>query len=75
MPWLHGADGDRDLAGDDPDPRGEAGDPEVLAHVATTSVTSSSPARTARSASSSCAVGTPQTAITASPMNFSTVPP
>ncbi len=36
---------------------------------------SSSPARTARSASSSMAVGTPQTAITASPMNFSTVPP
>jgi hypothetical protein len=35
----------------------------------------SSPARTARSASSSCATGTPQTAITASPMNFSIVPP
>ena len=32
-------------------------------------------ARTARSASSSCAAGTPNTAITASPMNFSTVPP
>ena len=32
-------------------------------------------ARTARSASSSWAVGAPQTAITASPMNFSTVPP
>jgi hypothetical protein len=37
--------------------------------------TRSRPARTARSASSSWAVGTPQTAITASPMNFSTVPP
>jgi hypothetical protein len=37
--------------------------------------TSSSPARTARSASSSWATGTPHTAITASPMNFSTVPP
>ena len=37
--------------------------------------TKSSAARTARSASSSCAVGVPQTAITASPMNFSTVPP
>ena len=32
-------------------------------------------ARTARSASSSRIVGTPKTAITASPMNFSTVPP
>ena len=32
-------------------------------------------ARTARSASSSCATGAPKTAITASPMNFSTVPP
>src|SRR6185503_1084380 len=37
--------------------------------------TSSSAARTARSASSSRATGAPQTAITASPMNFSTVPP
>ena len=33
------------------------------------------PARTARSASSSCATGAPNTAMTASPMNFSTVPP
>ena len=32
-------------------------------------------ARTARVGSSSCAVGTPNAAITASPMNFSTVPP
>jgi hypothetical protein len=32
-------------------------------------------ARTARSASSSWAVGTPNTATTASPANFSTVPP
>ncbi len=40
-----------------------------------TASTSSSPARTARSASSSRATGAPQTAITASPMNFSTVPP
>jgi hypothetical protein len=31
--------------------------------------------RQARSASSSCATGTPNTAITASPMNFSTEPP
>ena len=35
----------------------------------------SSAARTARSASSSWTVGTPKTAMTASPMNFSTVPP
>ena len=35
----------------------------------------SAAARTARSASSSCSVGTPNTAITASPMYFSTVPP
>jgi hypothetical protein len=32
-------------------------------------------ARTARSASSSCAVGMPNTAMTASPANFSTEPP
>ncbi len=42
---------------------------------AATTSTSSSPARTARSGSSSRATGVPQTAITASPMNFSTVPP
>jgi len=35
----------------------------------------STAARTARRASSSCTCGTPNTAITASPMNFSTVPP
>ena len=40
-----------------------------------TASTSSRPARTARSASSSWATGAPQTAMTASPMNFSTVPP
>jgi hypothetical protein len=34
-----------------------------------------SAARSARAGSSSCAVGTPNAAITASPMNFSTVPP
>ena len=34
-----------------------------------------SAARSARAGSSSCAIGTPNTAITASPMNFSTVPP
>ena len=42
---------------------------------AETAVTRSRAARTARSASSSVATGVPQTAITASPMNFSTVPP
>ena len=36
---------------------------------------SSTTARTARAASSSRTTGTPNTAITASPMNFSTVPP
>jgi hypothetical protein len=40
-----------------------------------TASTSSSPARTARSASSSWATGAPHSAITASPMNFSTIPP
>ncbi len=40
-----------------------------------TASTRSSAARTARPASSSRATGVPQTAITASPMNFSTVPP
>ena len=40
-----------------------------------TASTSSRLARTARSASFSRAIGTPQTAITASPMNFSIVPP
>ena len=35
----------------------------------------SAAARTARSASSSCSVGIPKTAMTASPMYFSTVPP
>ena len=43
--------------------------------MAPTASTRSSALRTARSASSSSAVGAPQTAMTASPMNFSTVPP
>ena len=42
---------------------------------AATAATSSTPARTARSASSSWATGAPHIAMTASPMNFSTVPP
>jgi hypothetical protein len=40
-----------------------------------TAATRSSPARTARSASPSAATGVPHTAITASPMNFSSTPP
>ena len=40
-----------------------------------TASTIASAARTARSGSSSCATGTPNAAITASPANFSTVPP
>jgi hypothetical protein len=40
-----------------------------------TAATRSSPARTARSASPSAATGVPQTAITASPINFSSTPP
>ena len=40
-----------------------------------TAATRSSPDRTARSASPSAATGVPHTAITASPMNFSTTPP
>ena len=40
-----------------------------------TASTRSRAARTARSGSSSRATGAPQTAITASPMNFSTLPP
>ena len=43
--------------------------------IAATAATSSSAARTASSASCSWATGAPHTAITASPMNFSTVPP
>ena len=42
---------------------------------AASSVRMSAAARTARSASSSWTTGMPKTAITASPMNFSTVPP
>ena len=40
-----------------------------------TAATRSSAARTARSASPSAAIGVPHTAMTASPMNFSTTPP
>ena len=57
-----------DLAGVDADPRLDARAPGSASRI-------SAAARHARSASSSCATGTPNTAITASPMNFSTVPP
>ena len=69
IPWLVAPDRDRGLAGEDPRPRLDGG-PNAL-----TASSSSRAARTARSASSSRATGAPQTAITASPMNFSTVPP
>ena len=45
------------------------------APMSLTRAVSSRAARTARSASSSCATGEPQSAITASPMNFSITPP
>ena len=66
---VRGADGHGRLAGQDPGARLDRRAEGVTAS------TRSRPARTARSASSSRAVGAPQTAITASPMNFSTVPP
>ena len=64
----------RDLTGDHPDPHRQPRDTQVSSPRAVTVATRSRPARTARSASSSCATGTPHTAITASPMNFSTAP-
>ena len=70
MPWPVAPRVDRRLAG-----QHAARAWTVLADRPRTASTSSSAARTARSASSSCATGVPQTAITASPMNFSTVPP
>ena len=69
-----GAEIDRRLAGEHRGAGTELRHPG-LAPNALTAATSSSAARTARSASSSCATGVPQTAITASPMNFSTTPP
>ena len=69
-----GADRDRRLAGEHAGARAQLRRVELVAERRT-AATRSSAARTARSASSSVAVGVPQTAITASPMNFSTVPP
>ena len=45
------------------------------AFISSTAWRTRSAARTARSGSSPCATGAPNTPITASPMNFSTVPP
>ena len=70
MPWLVGADRDGRLAGQDAGTRLDRRTERRARHRR-----ARAPARTARSASSSCAVGAPQTAMTASPMNFSTVPP
>ena len=68
-PLAHRTDRHRRLAGQYPRPGRER-------RVSSgTAATRSSAARTARSASSSFATGVPHTAITASPMNFSTVPP
>ena len=57
-----------------PDRAANPGTP-VSAPSCATALTRSSAARTARSASPSAATGVPHTAITASPMNFSTTPP
>ena len=48
---------------------------QLVALLVATQSRIASAARTARSGSSSCATGAPKSAITASPMNFSTVPP
>ena len=68
------AERDRCLPGEHTGSRAQIGRADLLPS-AETPETRSSAARTARSASSSCATGAPQTAMTASPMNFSTVPP
>ena len=57
------------------DARPELGEGMVAGDVVNTASRLQSAARTARSGSSSCATGAPKSAITASPMNFSTVPP
>ena len=67
---VRGAERDRRLAGQDAGARLDR-----RARASRTASTRSRPARTARSASSSWATGAPHTAMTASPMNFSTVPP
>ena len=54
--------------------RNRSGAPPIASNSSAAS-TIRNPARTARSGSSSCAAGTPNTPTTASPMNFSTTPP
>ena len=74
---AHAAGPDRDdrLAGLDSRPQTPGRRYPRAAPIRRTASTRSSAARTARSASSSWAIGVPHTAMTASPMNFSTVPP
>ena len=71
---VRGPDGHRRLAGEDARAQAQVG-ARRRSPRARIDPTRSSAARTARSASSSWATGAPQTAITASPMNFSIVPP
>ena len=66
-----------DLARVDPDPAGELDAPRLPSSAFSSARRRciSVAVRTARRASSSCATGTPKTAITSSPRNRSTVPP
>ncbi len=73
-PLALGADLDRGVPVSTPARTRRSGIPTSSPSSVTARV-SDRAARTARSASSSRAIGVPQTAITASPMNFSTVPP
>ena len=66
------AERDERLAGVDGDPHVEAAGRRSFSAIPSRIA---SAARTARSGSSSCATGAPKSAMTASPMNFSTVPP
>ena len=74
MPWPSAPTVDRRLAGQHAGAGAGVGTPRPR-RARRPPPTSSRAARTARSASSSWATGAPHTAITASPMNFSTVPP
>ena len=73
MPWFS-ASGEVAASPVSTPPRACSGR-SIEAPRAATASTSSRPARTARSASSSWVIGVPHTAMTASPMNFSTTPP
>ena len=74
-PLLHAANLHCGLAGQNPHAHAQRRNRQRVCASAGNGLTTSRPARTARSASSSRAIGAPQTAITASPMNFSIVPP